>query len=241
MTSIYDTLRTRCIDLYKTTPLWEAPIVVKARTLSTEEAIGDPEADDFPLQKGNERLMQAQLGKGIGQAFTDQYGDFEGTLHSVLEMPLENNYRRAVFVATINAVLHDQGQITGTIHCRDKEPAECAKKLADHIRSRYGTVRIAQVGFQPRMVEALATTFSMRLLDLDPSNIGTTKFNVLVEGPEATDAVIDWADMLLVTGSTVANGTVESFIREKPVLFYGTTVAGAAHLMEWDRFCACSH
>lgn len=26
----------------------------------------------------------------------------------------------------------------------------------------------------------------------------------------------------------------------KPVIFYGTTIAGAAYLMGWDRFCAAS-
>ena len=118
---------------------------------------------------------------------------------------------------------------------------DCARKSATHLIERYGEVRIGQVGFQPRMVEAIGEAFPVRLLDLDQENIGTRKFDVLVEGPMAKEDVIDWADLLLVTGSTVANGTIDQFLGRKPVIFYGTTVAGAAHLMGWERFCVCSH
>ena len=181
------------------------------------------------------------MATAVGQAFTDQFGDFEGSLKEVVEMPLENNFRRAVFIATINAVLHHMGLIQGTIHCKDEEPVECARRLVEHLKAKYGNIKIGQVGFQPRMVEEIAKTFSVRLLDLDPDNIGMRKFDVLVEGPKAKDDMIAWADLLLVTGSTVANGTIEQFLSEKPVVLYGTTIAGAAHLMDWDRFCACSH
>ena len=240
MTSLYDTLRERALRLCRDSGIPNQTVTVKARTLSTEEAIGNPEADDFPLQKGKERLVQARFGSGTGQAFTDRFGDYEGPLMEILAMPLDNNYRRAVFVAALNALLHHMGRISGTIHCKDREPADCAGQLAAHLKKRYGKVKISQVGFQPRMVEAISEAFAVRLLDLDPENIGTRKFNVLVEGTEAQEDVIEWADLLLVTGSTVANGTIESFLGRKPVIFYGTTVAGAAHLMGWERFCACS-
>jgi hypothetical protein len=241
MTTAYCDLQRRFFTLCDDSGILDERVAVKARTLSTEEAIGNPEAEDFPLQKGRERLMQARFGDGAGQAFTDQFGDYEGSLREVLEMPLGNNYRRAVFIATLNAVLRHMGRVTGTIHCRDREPQDCARQLAAHLKERFGAVRIGQVGFQPRMVEAVAGAFPVRLMDLDPENIGTRKFDVLVEGPEAKEDVIDWADLLLVTGSTVANGTIAHFLGKKPVLFYGTTVAGAAHLMGWERFCACSH
>jgi hypothetical protein len=89
-------------------------------------------------------------------------------------------------------------------------------------------------------VESLAKNFPLRVLDLDPDNIGTQKFQVTVEGPENTKDAIDWADLLLVTGTTLVNGTIGDFLGRKPLLFYGTTIAGAAHLMNWDRFCYTS-
>jgi hypothetical protein len=45
--------------------------------------------------------MQAEFAGSFGQAFTDMYSDFEGTLQDVLAMELNNNYRRAIFVATL--------------------------------------------------------------------------------------------------------------------------------------------
>ena len=238
MKDLYDTLKERALNVCA--DIMDETVTVRARALTTEEAIGNPESDDFPIQKGKERLMQAEFGKGVGQAFTDRYGDFEGTLKDIIEMPMTNNYRRAIFIAALNAVLNNLGLIEGTIHCRDQEPVQCARELADYIRGRFGDVKIGQVGFQPRMVEVLGAEFPLRLLDLDPDNIGTKKFGVTVEGQESTDDVIAWADLLLVTGTTLANNTIEIFLDKKPVLFYGTTIAGAAHLMRWELFCACS-
>jgi hypothetical protein len=234
---VFKEIKKRTRSLLKGKDLLDQKVWVKARPLSTEEAIGNPEADDFPLQKGNEKLMQADFNHALGQAFTDQYGDFEGTLEEILTMPLENNYRRAVFVATLNAVLRYMGVADKTIHCRDNEPARCAEVLRSYIDDRYGMKRVLQIGFQPRMVEYLAPHFPYRIIDMDPDNIGARKFGVDIEAPEATDDAVRWADILLVTGTTLVNGTVERFLGGKPVIFYGTTIAGAACLMGWDRFC----
>ena len=238
MDDIYGELRQRLVQSLEGLDLLAGRVQVKARGLTVEEAIGNPEADDFPLQKGKEKLMQADFHSALGQAFTDRYGDFEGTLDEVLKMALNNNYRRAIFIATLNAVLRYLKLVEKTVHCHDQEPALCANELCSHLRMQYGRIKIAQVGFQPRIVEALSRSFSLRVVDLDPDNIGTTRFNTPIEGPNATEELITWADLLLVTGTTLVNGTIEQFIRDKPILFYGTTVAGAAYLMGWNRFCA---
>jgi hypothetical protein len=240
MIDVYGDIRRKMHELCKSQNLLKQPVRVRARALSTEEAIGKPEGDDFPLQKGKEKLMQAEFFDAAGQAFTDRYGDFDGVLENVLQMNLDNNFRRAVFVATLNAVLRHMNQVEKTVHCHDKGPSECAAELVRYLKSTHGYVKVAQIGFQPRMVESLGTKFPLRVLDLDPDNIGTQKFQVTVEGPENTEDAIDWADLLLVTGTTLVNGTIGDFLGRKPVLFYGTTIAGAAHLMNWDRFCYTS-
>lgn len=240
MTKIYNELNRRLLKELEGKGVLSEKVHIKARPLSAEGAIGNPEADDFPLQKGKERLMQAEFRGALGQAFTDQYGDFEGILAEVLEMPLRNNYRRALFAASLNAVLRFLGLIDGTVHCRDQEPALCAQKLSQYIGSNYGKIKIAQIGFQPRMVEVLSLQFDLRVSDLDPANVGTTRFNTLIEGPEASEDLINWADLLLVTGTTLVNATIDQFLNKKPILFYGTTIAGAAHIMGWDQFCVCS-
>ncbi|MBN2420220.1 MAG: hypothetical protein JXL81_12600 [Deltaproteobacteria bacterium] len=237
MPDIYNEIKKRAFDTINK-DLLDTKITVKARALSTEEAIGNPESDDFPLMKGKERLMHAELDGAAGQAFTDQYGDFEGTLKDILESDLSNNYRRAIFIASLNAALRHMGLAEGTIHCRDKEPGECAVQLVEHIKSKYGSPKITQIGFQPKFVEEVSASFDLRVVDLDKDNIGTKKYNTLIEGPDKTEEAIEWADLLLVTGTTIVNGTIEQFLNKKPVLFYGTTIAAVAHLMGWDRFCA---
>jgi len=237
MTDCYERLKRRVGELWKEEGLLTGKILIQARALTTKEAIGSPENDDFPLQKGKERLMQASFLNVTGQAFTDMYDDFEGTLKEVLELPMEDNYQRAVFVASLNATLRYLGQIGRTVHCRDQEPGICGAELAQHLKDINDKMKIAQVGFQPRMVESLAPNFPLRVLDMDPDNICTRKFKITIEGPENTEDAIQWADLLLVTGTTLVNGTIEPFLGRKPVLFYGTTIAGAAHVMGWDRFC----
>jgi len=240
MTDIYDALKQKASALMSEHGLMNETVTVKARALSVEEAIGNPEDDDFPIQKGKERLMQADIRGSFGQAFTDQFGDYEGTLESIITAPLTNNYRRAIFVAAMNAALRHLGRIDGTVHCKDEEPKTCAEALAEHIASLYGEVKIAQVGLQPRMVESLSARFPVRVLDMDPDNIGSKKYGAEIESPDNTSAAVDWADLLVVTGTTIVNGTLPAFVGDKPVIFYGTTIAGAAHLMGWERFCAKS-
>jgi hypothetical protein len=237
MTQLYDELKQRFREHWRPRNLLDGKVEVRAFPLTPEEAIGHPEDQDYPLQKGKERLMQAEFRGARGQAFTDRFGDFRGNLEEILTMPLGNNYRRAVFVATLNAVLRYLGLIRGTVHCLDQAPPECAREVAGYLRGRFGEARVTQVGFQPRMVQEISAVLSLRLLDLDPDNIGAEKFGVAVEGPENTTEALKWADVLLVTGTTLANDTIGHFLLDKPVIFYGTTVAGAAYLMGWDHFC----
>ncbi len=240
MADFYDDLKKRAEDVVGRHGLMGETVQVKARVLSPEEAIGNPEADDFPIQKGKERMMQATIGGAPGQAFTDRFGDYQGTLKEIIAAPLTNNFRRAIFVASINAALRHLGMVEGTVHCRDQGPTQCAQALGDYIQEHHGAVKICIVGFQPRMVQTLSARFPVRVLDMDPDNIGQDKFGVTVESPEQARAAVDWADLLLVTGTTLVNGTLPDFLNNKPAIFYGTTIAGAAHLMGLNRFCASS-
>jgi uncharacterized protein (DUF4213/DUF364 family) len=240
MDDFYEQLKERVFELWKEEGLLSEKIEIRARALSTKEAIGNPEHQDFPIQKGKEKLMQASFMDAEGQAFTDMYGDYEGTLEQVLQLPMDNNHQRAVFVASLNAVLRHLGRIEASIHCRDEEPVKCGKALVPYLKDRYSGARITQVGFQPRMVENLAAAHPLRVLDMDPDNIGSQKFGVTIESADNTKDAVEWADLLLVTGTTLANGSITPLLDKKPIIFYGTTVAGAAHLMGWERFCPCS-
>ena len=235
--NILETVREKALTLWGKEGILGERITVTAGPLTVKEAIGTPEETDFPIQQGKEKLMEAVFRDARGQAFTDHYGNFTGTLAEVTALPLEDNFNRAVFVSTLNAVCRSQGKACGTVHCRDSGPKECSKKIFDHIRQHYGAGRITIIGFQPALAEALNDQTEIRLIDLDPDNVGQVKRGVLVEGGNATQDAVDWCDLLLVTGTTLANSTIDLFLTDKPVLFYGTTISGGAALMGWERFC----
>ena len=129
--------------------------------------------------------MQANFKDAGGQAFTDMYGDYEGTLKQVLGLPMENNHQRAVFVASLNAVLRHLGLIEGTIHCRDEEPVQCGKALIPYLNDRYqrrqdcpGGISAAHGG------KPVDLAHPLRVLDMDPDNIGKMKFGVTIESAD---------------------------------------------------------
>lgn len=215
--------------------------IITTRKLSPEEAIGKPERNDFPLLKGKEVMIEADYKGAKGQAYTDYPGNFKGSLSQVINLKLENNFERAVFIATLNAVLKHLGLIEGTRHCKDQEPALCAEEVVKYISKRFGKPKIAFIGFQPALIESLARHFLLRVTDLDADNIGKFKCGVLIEDPFYTKDIISWGDIVLATGSTAVNATINEFIGEKPVVFYGVTVAGIAKIFGYDRFCYCAH
>ncbi|MCI7373334.1 MAG: DUF364 domain-containing protein, partial [Desulfovibrio piger] len=199
---------------------------------------------DYPILNGREVMLQARFGEALGQAFTSAPVDFEGSLADVLELDTTHDPQAAgMLVATLNAVLRAVGEIGNTVHCRDDGPELCAERYAALVRERFGTPRIALVGFQPALLARLSKEFSVRVLDLNPEIVGTVRSGVLVEDGMAAyqDVVRDWAELVLCTGSTLCNGSFVNFLDiGKPVLFFGTSCAGAAHVLGAERFCPMS-
>lgn len=215
-------------------------VTIGCRALSAQEAIGETKRRDFPLLAGREVMMQAAFDGAIGQVFTSTPSAFSGTLEEVFALDIvENDHDRVIFIAAMNAALRKLGLCDRTIHCRDEGPEECAVKIADTIMETYGPVKIAQVGYQPALLERLSERTEIRLLDLNPEMIGKTKSGVkILDGERDREEVIRWADLILCTGSTLSNGTIVDYIGlDKEVLFYGTTVAGAAALLGLKRIC----
>jgi len=238
----YNDIKERFFNLIKEKNLMSSKVeVVSARTLTPQEVIGKPERDDFPLLKGKEVMLQADFKGNLGQAFTDMPGNYSGTLKEIFDMSLDNNFKRAVFIATLNAVLRYLNYISKTVHCKDKEPAECAAHLVDYIKERFGNPRIAFIGMQPAMVEALVAQFEIRVVDLDPDNVGQKKCGVLIEDVAYTKEILSWADLILATGTTVVNDTLTPLLIEKPIIFYGVTIAGVAYLKGYEQYCFYGH
>jgi hypothetical protein len=234
---LYEIIKKGFTKLINETGLQGEEVVIRATPLSPDQAIGNPEDRDYPLVAGVERLMQAEFRGALGQAYTDMYGDFSGRLSEIAAMDLKNNFRRAIFISSLNALMKHLGLITNTVHCKDNQPKECSQELVRYVEKNYGQPKVAMAGFQPRMVEALAKKFELRVSDMDRDNIGKEKFGVKIYDPAHTEENLKWCDIALVTGSTIVNNTIAQFRIAKPVIFYGVTISGAAKLLGLNHFC----
>jgi hypothetical protein len=218
---------------------------VDIRPLLPRQAIGDAEGD-FVIKKGKEYVMEATFEGARGQAFTGNPCNWNGTLGEILSLDLSDASSRGIFVAALNAVLRRLGLATGTIHCRDEEPTKCGTRIAGELKARFGSRRFGVVGLQPAILEGLARCFlpeSVRVVDLNPENIGSTKYGVEIrDGLTELAGLAEWSEVGLATGSTIVNGTIDGIIgcfkdKGKPLIFFGNTISGAAALLSLDRLC----
>ncbi len=238
---LFATLAIRFKEVIANDELLGFPVKVTCHALSAQEAIGDTARKDYPLLNGKDIMVQAEVDGGIGQVFTDSPVEFKGTVEEILKLDFVNSgYNRTIFIATLNAVLNKYQMIGQTVHCKGDEPEKCAQVMGDWIEKKYQHPKIAQVGFQPAMLANLSCRFDVRVLDLNPAVIGTTSSGVRVlDGvKDYQETVIEWADIVLCTGSTLTNGTIVNYLGlNKDVYFYGITIAGAAKLLGLNRLC----
>jgi|SRR6056297_2404510 len=240
--NIYIEIKKEFNALIKDNDLLNEKVTITARALNTEEAIGNPKRKNYPIVKGKEKLMQAEYKGFYGQAFTDLPGSYDGTIADVLNLSLDSNYNRGVFIATLNAIMNFLDKGENFIHCKNEEPENCSKELVKYINKNYGNKKIALIGFQPAFLENLSQNFHIRVLDLDNDKIGTKEYGILIEdGEKNKEDVLKWCDIIVSTGSSVVNQTIDNYIlSDKPTIFYGTTIAGTASLLGLQRFCRYS-
>jgi hypothetical protein len=226
------------------------PIEVTVGTLTAEEAIGSPSRQDFPLLEGREVMIEARFKDSYGQAFTDRPNEFNGSLNDVLNMALDSNDRRAVFDASLNAVMAFLGMVKGIRHCHDEEPEKCAAEMAQYILEKYGTVKVGMIGYQPAILENLVTALgaaNVRCTDLNPKNIGTRKFNAEIwDGRNDTERLVNWCEIVLATSSTIVNATYDDIktladTYGNRLIVFGVTGAGVSALLGLERVCFQPH
>ncbi|NQU06106.1 MAG: hypothetical protein HQ568_08440 [Calditrichaeota bacterium] len=246
--TILDQCRDKLRDIITAHNLNEVELQIIAKVLTPEEAIGIPERRDFPIIEGKEHMIEALVLGARGQAFTDSPSEFTGRVGDVLELPLASNRNRALFIATLNAILRHLNLVEGTVHCKDDDPEKCAVEITANAR-KSGANSVGLVGLNPAIAEALIGEFgteSAQILDLNRQNIGKRKYNVeILDGRTKTEDVIRSSDMVLVTGTTLVNGTFDDLWNHakdagKTLVIYGVTSAGVCELMNLTRICPCA-
>lgn len=239
--NIYDELKSKLKKILEENNLSEEKILIESKTLTDEEAIGITERKDYPILTGKEIMLEAEFRGAIGQAFTSAPTVFTGSLKEITALNLDDDdHAKGLFIAALNAIMRYLDLTDRTVHCRNEEPELCAKEFKKHLGENYKDAKIAIVGYQPAILENLSTNFNVRVLDLSHKNLGETRYGVKVEHGinDFDEVVLDWADLVLCTGSTICNGSIVNFLNlDKPLIFFGTTIAGPADMLGLNRLC----
>jgi uncharacterized protein (DUF4213/DUF364 family) len=245
-TSILENSRIQLDVIATKNGLLNAPVSVLVKTLTPQEAIGEPGRRDFPIILGKERVVEAEVFGAKAHAFTDSPGEFVGNLKEVLNFPLTSNRERSIYVATLNAIVKHLNLVENTIHCKDEDPERCGKEVAFQLLKRWGKVRVGFIGLNPAIAENLIETFgieNVRITDLNKQNVNSFKNGVKIwDGNEMTEQLIKQSDVILITGTTFVNGTFDPimhFIRNyrKDYLIYGVTGTRICKLLGLNRIC----
>ena len=243
---ILEQTMTRIKEIAEKEQMLHVNVTVLAKPLTPEEAIGNPGRRDFPIIIGKERVIEAALLGSKGHAFTDSPKEFVGTLNDVLSLELNTNQNRAIYIATINALLGSLKMAEKTVHCKDDEPEECALEIAETVQKKYGKVNVGLIGLNPAIAERLIDTFGpehVRITDLCRDIIGKQNFGVEIwDGNERTEDLIDKSDVIIFTGTTLVNNTfgqIKNRIQAvgKNYLVYGVTSSAVSELLGIERIC----
>ncbi len=232
---IYEKLKNELTKLAIKENLCNEEVNIKCDVLTSNQAIGNPKDKDYPIIKGKEKMLEASFRNTKGQVFTDEYENAKYSIKDLLNINLNTNKNRAHFVASLNAIYRYFGLCDKTVHCKDNEPIECATEFIEQYKNN---TKILLIGLQPRFLEVLSKNNNVRIIDLDMDNIGSKKFNTIIEPPEKTRDAINWCNLIFATGSTLINGTITDFINiNKPVVFYGVTISAAAKILNLKVYC----
>jgi uncharacterized protein (DUF4213/DUF364 family) len=238
--------RSRLREIVRKNKLDDVEVSVLVKALTPEEAIGEPKRKDYPILLGKERVIEAEVLNAKAHTFTDSPIEFEGKLREVLDLPLVSNSERAIFIASLNAVVKYLSFTEKTLHCNDEDPVRCADEIASFILNKWGKIKVGLIGLNPAIAESLVNNFggnNVRITDLNKENINRLNQGVEIwDGHQKTEEVIKQSDLILITGTTFGNDTFNCILNyvqnyRKDYFIYGVTGAGICSLMGLNRIC----
>ncbi len=245
MGSTLSEAKEKFFNLLQTYNFLDNDVTVRVKSLTPEEAIGNPERRDFPIVAGKERVIEAEFQWARAQVFTDSPKEFSGKLKEAIGLPLISNGDRAIFIGVMNAVLKRLNTDLSTLHCRNNDPELCAKKISASIKE-YGAKKIGLIGLNPAILESLSNAFgpsNITATDLNGKNIGSEKYGVEIrDGNSMTEKLVETSDMVLLTGTTFVNDTFDRIWKNikrhnRNYLIYGVTCVGICELLGLNRIC----
>lgn len=226
--------------------LGEQVVTVVTRPSATQESTGEGIREEYALTHGDVVLVEATFSGAIGQALSDEPAQFSGTLDQALDIRLDTNGQRALFVATANAILAHLGLVRGTCHCEYPSVRECGWRVASSLWGEYPGADVGLIGFQRGFVEGLVEVFGtdrVHVADLAPENLGRKEHGVPIgDSAQDTKAIIESSDVVLVSGAMVVAGALEGILKtasevQTPIILYGATAAAPAYLYNLPRVC----
>ncbi len=232
--------------IIKDAGLSDTEVTVRVKPTTREEAAGMPGHRNLPIVLGKERVVEAKVMGVRGHAFTDTASEFVGTLDDVIKLELTSHRNRAIYIAALNATLNKLKMTEATIHCKRGEPAMCSEVLARQILEKHDKTKVGVIGFNLDFVKKQVEYFgagNVRATDLNPDNIGKKVDGVEIkDGRTANEELINFADVVLFTGTTLVNGTFDYLydrVRElgKDYLVFGVSASGPGELLNFKRAC----
>jgi hypothetical protein len=208
------------------------------------EGLQKQTSNSGPVLAGRSRLV-GKFNGNMGISHTFYPTPFSGTIREILDIPMDTAPNRALVVSALNAVAAWSDPELRTLHCTEKGSLRCTRLLVNTLKKE-GYSCPGLIGFQPVFMEKLGEEFGIwntAVIDQSELNEETRK----IEAIECADdahifQLFAWSDVVVATGATLISGTLPDIVEMSeitgvPLMFYGTSIAGTANLMNLNRFC----
>ncbi len=230
---LYEKLIIRFKETDGVSELLDQPVVITADT-EPEPALMPWNYVPFKDRRPEFRVT-ADLCGTRGEAYTETPLNFEGTLREAIELTPSEGGIDARCLAAINAAMNHLGLCAGEFPATFDERRLYTDAIYSYITEKYGRSNIVLVGYDGYIVKKfIGGDLDFWTMDRDPDNISQDRFKHVIvnSGRYNREACLAWGKVLIVTGSTLTNGTIVQYLdKGKDLLFYGITIAGAATLL----------
>lgn len=235
---LYDQLKAKFLAVPEVSSFLRDTVTVCADSEPEQTLV--PQEERLSRVRKPEYRVTAVFRDVKGEAYTETPASFSGTLEEALSLQPGERGLDARMVASVNAVMHYLGFAPGIWPEDAQSRMQHADRLCSHITEHYGKDHIVLIGYDGYLVKRfMEEGLDFWTLDRDPEHITKDRFHHVIvnSGRYNREAAFAWGRILIVTGSTLCNGTIVQYLNSgKELLFYGVTIGGAAALLDLPWF-----